>query len=158
DSYWAIRKRATPTERYRFAKALFNKEFKMVKWHLDGVYKAMADSDVGIIPVDMIHDPLPGHNVSSWQVRSENRLTMKMAVGLPVVASPVPSYGSVIEQGINGFIATDRLDWIARLDYLRDPSVRESMGSMARASVIERFSKEAQARKLVAVLDRLCKR
>jgi glycosyltransferase involved in cell wall biosynthesis len=153
DSYWDILKKKNAAQRYRFIKHLLNKEFKTVSWDINSVYRVMAESDVGIIPVDMKHDPLPDQAVSSWQVRSENRLTMKMAIGLPVIASPVPSYHAVIQQGINGYLATDRADWIALFDQLRDPKIRQSIGSNARASVIERFSKESQARKLLTVLE-----
>ena len=126
-----------------------------VGWDFDTVHQLMANSDIGIIPVDMEHEPLPGQTVSSWQVRSENRLTMKMAVGLPVIASPVPSYLPVVQQGKNGFIATTRDEWLAFFEELRDPRRREEIGRSARESVLRKYSKEEQARKLLAVLDRV---
>jgi glycosyltransferase involved in cell wall biosynthesis len=79
-----------------------------------------------------------------------------MAMGLPVIASPVPAYKPVIEQGKNGYLAATRDDWVKYLKELRDPELRELMGQRARDAVINRFSKEEQARKLVAVFDSLC--
>ena len=118
-------------------------------------YNLMVKADVGILPVDMRPDPDQPPGASFWQKKSENRLTMKMAVGLPVVASPVPSYKSIIEQGMNGYIADGRSDWMAYFDALRDPELRKRVGERARASVIHRFSREAQARLLISVLDRV---
>jgi glycosyltransferase involved in cell wall biosynthesis len=113
----------------------------------------MAAADLGIIPVDMRFDPLPGRSVSWWQVKSENRLTMKMAMGLPVIASPVPAYKDVISQGDNGYLAESREEWMKCLDLLRDPDRRAAIGRRARDSVIQRYSKAEQARKLLAALQ-----
>lgn len=155
DAYWKIRSKASYPEKYRFIRSLVNKGFRTVNWNIDTVYKAMASADVGIIPVDMRYDPLPQNDVSWWQVKSENRLTMKMALGLPVIASPVPSYANVINQGKNGYIATTRADWVRYLDSLRDPRLRQWIGQNARDSVIHRFSKDEQGRKLIRILDGL---
>nr|HNI24365.1 glycosyltransferase [Plasticicumulans sp.] len=124
-------------------------------WQPQRVYEDLAGAEVGIIPVDMRPDPLPGRQVSYWQVKSENRLTLKMAAGLAVVASPVPSYLDIIEQGVNGYIAHSRADWLAALDALRDPQHRHSVGAAARASVLQRYSIDEQARRLIAVFDGL---
>lgn len=124
-------------------------------WQPQRVYEDLAGAEIGIIPVDMRPDPLPGRQVSYWQVKSENRLTLKMAAGLAVVASPVPSYLDIIEQGVNGYIAHSRADWLAALDALRDPQHRQSVGAAARASVLQRYSIDEQARRLIAVFDGL---
>ncbi len=137
---------------------LFGPGFRTRAWHPERVYQDLMQADVGIIPVDMRFDPLPGRDVSYWEVKSENRLTLNMALGLPVVASPVPSYLPIIEQGVNGYIARSRAEWLDALDALRDPEHRRQVGQAARSSVIERFSMEAQARGLIAVLQNLTER
>lgn len=153
DAYWKMRAQASVRDKFRFMKSLVDKGFRTVEWSIDAVSRELAAADVGIIPVDMRHDALAGQDVSWWQVKSENRLTLKMAVGLPVIASPVPSYADVIEQGKNGFIATTRAEWIEYLDALRDPRLRQAIGQSARDSVLHRFSREEQARKLISVLE-----
>ena len=79
-----------------------------------------------------------------------------MSVGLPVVASPIPSYEAVIQHGINGFLARSERDWATCLTALRDPVRRREMGLAARAFVSEKYSMEAQAAKLLAVLSNVC--
>ena len=78
-----------------------------------------------------------------------------MAMGLPVIASPVPSYKDVIVQGENGFLAETAGDWLECLGVLRDPRKRKAIGRAARETVTHRYSQREQARKLVAVLDRV---
>jgi glycosyltransferase involved in cell wall biosynthesis len=124
-----------------------------VSWHPDGVYELLQAADVGIIPVDDSAPLHPGYPVPAWQLKSENRLTLKMCMGLPVIASPVPSYIPVIEQGVNAYIAATRTQWHEYLGALRDPGLRQQVGERARQAVVERYSMEEQARRLVAVLQ-----
>jgi glycosyltransferase involved in cell wall biosynthesis len=138
-------------ERLRYVAFLCNRRIRRVAWDPVGVYKAMCDSDIGIIPIEPTtteDDPRSGW----WKVKSENRLTMKMSVGLPVIATPIPAYLPVIEHGRNGFFAESRQDWLNCLDALRDPAIRRCIGDSARQSVLPRYSKEEQARRLIAVL------
>jgi glycosyltransferase involved in cell wall biosynthesis len=90
-----------------------------------------------------------------WKVKSENRLTLKMAMGLPVVATPIPAYEPVVEQGVNGFLARSMDEWMQHLGALRDPALRMSMGQQARQTALTRYSMDRQAEKLIAVLQGL---
>ena len=143
------------SEKRRFLRFLANRRIKRVQWHPETVYQRMAAADIGIIPVEVIDDPVPGAQISWWQVKSENRLTMKMSIGLPVIAGPVPSYLPVIDQGRNGYIAETAHEWLKCLEQLRDPTTRREIGELARDSVTRRFSKEAQAAKLITILGEL---
>lgn len=121
-------------------------------WTESRAYEALHRADIGIIPVDTSHRPEPGALPPDWMRKSENRLTLKMSLGLPVIASPVPSYLDVIVQGVNGFIADTPHDWRRCLGELRDPDLRVTMGREARATVVHRFSRERQAMALARVL------
>ncbi len=77
---------------------------------------------------------------------------MKMSMGLPVIATVIPSCEAVIDQGVNGFLARSKGDWAACLSALRDSGRRREMGLAARGSVANRYSAEAQAAKFVRVL------
>ncbi|MCA1379197.1 hypothetical protein, partial [Bradyrhizobium sp. IC4060] len=86
------RLRAQPASRcLHRLRFLMSQHIRRVPWHPGRVYEFMQNADVGIIPVEPSLDA-PDLPVPVWQVKSENRLTMKMSVGLPVVASPVPAY------------------------------------------------------------------
>ncbi|MDX1654280.1 MAG: glycosyltransferase [Candidatus Competibacteraceae bacterium] len=121
-------------------------------WSPMGVYKSLLRVDVGIIPIDTAQqgaDGLP----PPWRRKSENRLTLLMALGLPVVATPIPAYEALIRQGENGFLARSRRDWRRTLGELRDPERRRIVGQAARQSVIEPYSQQAQARQLIKLLS-----
>ncbi|WP_280154018.1 glycosyltransferase [Piscinibacter sp. XHJ-5] len=142
-------------ERLDYLGFLTDRRIRRVAWDPVGVYSHLREADVGIIPVD--HEPSASGvvDVPSWMVKSENRLTLKMSIGLPVVASPIPSYEAVIEQGVNGFLARSPAEWWDRLDALRDPALRQRIGERARRSVQARYSMNEQARRLLAVLHDL---
>lgn len=131
---------------------LFDRRIQRIAWDPVGVYDQLLRADIGIIPIDTHTPASPAADAPTWKVKSENRLTMKMAVGLPVVATPIPAYEAIVEPGVNAFFARTRGEWLARLEALRDPALRASMGERARASVLQPYSKETQAQGLIAVL------
>jgi hypothetical protein len=139
-------------ERLSYLDFLMDHGIRREAWDPAGVYQHMQAADIGIIPVDPIGGSQATRTVPSWMVKSENRLTMKMSIGLPVVASPVPAYQAVLEQGRNGFLAASTNDWFDCLEALRNPVLRRQMGERARESVRDRFSLVAQAQGLVRVL------
>jgi hypothetical protein len=141
------------SERLAYLRFLADWKIGCTAWDPVTVYRHMLDADIGIIPVDAVEAPDgPGDVTPSWKVKSENRLSMKMCVGLPVVATPIPSYLPLISHGKNGFFARARSEWTEHLGALRDPVVRERIGRAARASVLQRYSMEEQGRLLSNVL------
>lgn len=142
------------SERVAYLQFLANPRIRLVGWDPVSVYEHMKEADIGIIPVDTSPDFDPELNQPSfWQVKSENRLSMKMCVGLPVIATPIPSYEPLIDQGRNGFLANSFDEWLDYLNVLRDPDVRRDIGERARASVVSRFSMDEQARLLIEALE-----
>lgn len=149
---WAVSRARGLGEKAAIIRAYMHPRIEYRAWDRSGVYAALCRSDIGIIPVDTsatvgTHAPAP-----AWKVKSENRLTLMMAIGLPVIATPIPSYESVVQHGVNGFFARTPADWRECFRLLADPTLRTSMGAAARASVIDRFSIERQAELFVAVL------
>ena len=154
--YWRSMKHSTTLERLRYIKFLANRRIDLVPWDAVTVYRTMCAADIGIIPIQTTADEsgMP----QSWKLRSENRLTMKMSIGLPVVATPIPAYESVMKHGQTGFFAHSRHDWLRYLEELRDPQLRFQMGTLARESVLHRFSKEQQGASLVDAFENICGR
>lgn len=132
-------------ERPSHLSRLIDRRLERVAWDPVTVYDRMEQADIGIIPVDT-------DGPAYWRVKSENRLTLKMAVGLPVIATPIPSYEPIVKHGQNAFFARTRDEWMIHFEALRDPAVRQAMGQQARKSVLPRYSKEAQAQALISVL------
>jgi glycosyltransferase involved in cell wall biosynthesis len=152
---WTLARNPGAREHLAYLKFLANRRIRCVAWHPNGVYDAMREADIGIIPIERRPEHDSGMMPPSWKVKSENRLTLKMAMGLPVIATPIPAYESVIDQGKNGFLARSRRDWMEFLDALRDPVFRRTVGDQARNSILERYSMQEQARRLLQVLNGL---
>lgn len=155
EAKWQLAHAAEQGRGWTYLRFLANRRIRCVAWHPSGVYELMRQADIGIIPVETGHGAGAGQAVPSWQVKSENRLSMKMCVGLPVIATPIPSYEPLIRQGENGYLASSAEDWMRHLEALRDPDLRAAIGRAARASVQQRYSMQEQARLFLAVLRSL---
>lgn len=143
-------------KRLEYLRFLADYRIRCIPWDSEGVYAEMMRADVGIIPVETTASETNTLASPAWKVKSENRLTMKMSIGLPVVATPIPSYESVIEHGVNGLFARSERDWKTCLTSLRDPARRREMGLAARNSVVKKYSMHEQAAKLVTILEKVC--
>lgn len=151
DIRWKWGEKSWPHRR-EYLRFLVNRHIECIPWGADSVYSEMQRADIGLIP---INTP-PAENGSTlppdWMRKSENRLTLKMSMGLPVIATPIPSYEALIENGVNGFLASSKQDWITYLKLLRDPARRKEVGMAARDSVATRFSMQNQAEKFISLL------
>ena len=128
--------------------------FHRLPWRLDTVYTDMLAFDVGIVPVD-VTAVREGRRADLPYLKSNNRVTQLMALGLPVIATPLPAYEPIVENGVNGYLAVTVGDWTRALEELRDPGTRERLGRRARCRVVDEFSREEQARKLADVFANL---
>lgn len=154
EASWAARAPARHERVAALARFLVNPRIRCVPWSEGGVYDELLKADIGMIPVQ--REPaldLPKGVVPDWARKSENRLTLKMATGLPVVASRIPAYESVGIPGRDYFLVDDSKSWMHTLSALRDPALRAEMGLAARAAVLPRFSMEHQADLLVAAMQ-----
>jgi glycosyltransferase involved in cell wall biosynthesis len=77
-----------------------------------------------------------------------------MACGVPVVASAVGVNREIIEDGVNGFLATGADEWESKLGrLLTDRSLRARFAEAGRRTVEERYSLRLNAPKVAAVLE-----
>ena len=118
---------------------------ELVPWSEAGEGAAMARLDVGIMP-------LPD---SPWERgKCGFKLVQYMAAGVPVVASPVGANCDIVEEGRNGFLAHAPSDWHRAFDLLRDRALRRRLGARARDTVLERYSLDVAAPRIVFMLRR----
>jgi glycosyltransferase involved in cell wall biosynthesis len=75
-----------------------------------------------------------------------------MALGIPVVASPVGVNTEIVISGDNGFLASDPSEWETSLDrLLADAALRQQMGSRGRTMVETSYSAVAHAPRVAAI-------
>ena len=102
------------------------------------VSESMADFDIGLYPLSD-----NDYNIHKCGFKALEY----MAMGIPVVASPVGANQSIVIDGENGYLADSPESWKTRLLQLaEDDGLRERMGRAGRQKVRKHFSVEAAAR------------
>ena len=91
-----------------------NREFSNYTWDINTWYHYMASCDICICP----------HLHWLFPAKSNVKVTTAMALGLPVIASPIQSYEEVIDSGVNGFICDSFDAWTSSLNLLKSKELR----------------------------------
>lgn len=113
-------------------------------WSAAREVEDLWEMDVGIMP----------QPDDAWaQGKCAMKAIQYMGVGLPAVASPVGAATEVIEPEVNGLLASSEEEWVDGLErLLGDAVLRARLGAEGRRTVEERYSAEAQAPRVAALL------
>lgn len=113
-------------------------------WSEQTEVQDIEDFDVGIMP-------LPDN---PWERgKCGYKLIQYMGCHKPVVASPVGANRTIVEHGVNGFLASTAEQWkLALFSLMQDPGLRARMGQAGRKKVESEFSVQANHSKLSAAL------
>jgi glycosyltransferase involved in cell wall biosynthesis len=119
-------------------------------WKFEEVVDDLQSFDIGIMP-------LPD---DKWtKGKCGFKLLQYMAVGLPVVCSPVGVNKKIVIDGESGFWAHNANEWIDRLGLLiESPALRMRMGETGRAIVLNGYSLKDHAEYLIGVLSKMVTR
>jgi glycosyltransferase involved in cell wall biosynthesis len=100
--------------------------------------------DIGIMPLDD----------TPWsRGKCGYKLIQYMACGLPVVASPVGVNRTIVQHGVNGFLASTPAEWNGALTTLLcNPELRARMGDAGRRRVRAEFALDVYATALADAL------
>lgn len=101
---------------------LSNHPSATIQWSPDFL-DTLKQADVVAIPAST--------NDEESGVKSANRLLQSMALSVPVVCSPLPSYTDVITSGIDGFICGSKEEWVNAFQQLENDIVRKEMRKKA---------------------------
>jgi glycosyltransferase involved in cell wall biosynthesis len=113
-------------------------------WSEAGEIASVQAMDIGIMP-------LPD---APWaRGKCGYKLIQYMACGLPVVASPVGVNADIVAHGTSGYLASDPGQWRQSLNALiDDPELRQRMGEAGRERVVEDYSLQSHAPRLVEIM------
>ena len=113
-------------------------------WDASTELQALEPIDIGLMP-------LPDEEWAKGKCGL--KALQYMALGIPAVCSPVGVNAEIIQDGVNGYLASTEAEWIDRLSRLiEDEQLRRSFGRAARETVETRYSVQANASRYVAVL------
>jgi glycosyltransferase involved in cell wall biosynthesis len=113
-------------------------------WMLDREVELFNTCDIGVYP-------LPDDDWSKGKCGF--KAIQFMACGVPVLSAAVGVNREIIQDGVNGYLASNQDEWIAKLErLLGDVEVRHRFAEAGRRTIAERYSLDVNAPKLAAVL------
>jgi len=113
-------------------------------WTIETEVGHLQAFDIGLMPLP--DDPFT-------RGKGGYKLLQYMAVGLPVVASPVEINREIVAHGETGFLAETDAEWIAFLGKLiGDKALRTRMGTAGRARVVAHYALEKSGEQLLGLL------
>ena len=115
------------------------------KWSLEKEVEQLHSFDIGVMPL-----------TSDEKSRGKCglKLLQYMAAGIPAVASPVGVNKKIISDGINGYLAVGKDEWIKKLEKLiLNPDLREKFAKNGRLTVEKDFSLRENSKRLIKVLE-----
>ena len=122
-------------------------DVKLVKWSKNYEISELLEFDIGIMP-------LPDDEWSKGKCGFKG--LQCMAMGIPVVMSPVGVNKEIINHGENGFLANNDQDWYDCLKLLIQSSeLRLNFAKLGRETVEKDFSVMVWEKKLLNVFDNL---
>ena len=114
------------------------------RWCPEREVAALQDFSVGIMPLE---NDLWARGKCSF------KMLTYMAVGLPVVVSPVGMNGEILAHGSCGFEAKTNDDWVDAIStLLKEPALADQMGRTGRQIVGARYARNVVAPQLVQLL------
>jgi glycosyltransferase involved in cell wall biosynthesis len=120
------------------------------RWSLEREVELFNTCDVGVYPLAD----------DEWaKGKCGFKAIQFMACGVPVVAAAVGVNTQIIEDGVNGFLASSEDEWEAKVSRLLvDPDLRARIGVAGRKTIEERYSLAVQAPRLVSMVRELVDR
>jgi glycosyltransferase involved in cell wall biosynthesis len=115
-----------------------------VPWSLDREVELFNQCDIGVYP-------LPDDD---WaRGKCGFKAIQFMSCGVPVVASAVGVNREIVQDGVNGFLATTPDEWRRKLTLLMtDAALRHRLGGAGRKTIQERYSLQVNGPRVAAVI------
>jgi len=105
----------------------------------------LSKIDIGLLPLIQ--------NTKFNLGKSPTKLFEYMSMAKSTVSSNMGEAGEIIRDSINGFLADNKEEFMAKMDRLiTDPGLRESMGIRARADIEENYSLSVLGRQLYEII------
>lgn len=115
------------------------------RWGLESELRELHGFDIGIMP-------MPD---TEWtRGKCGFKALFYMGVGLPSVSSPVGITTDIVQDGVNGYLASTTEEWVERLSLLvENTDLRRQIGQAGRQTVEEKYSLRSQSPRLLKVLE-----
>lgn len=106
--------------------------------------------DVGRFDIGLM--PLPDDEWSRGKCGF--KALLYMALGVPAIVSPVGVNAEIVEDGVNGLVASTEDEWVDAITRLaKDPALCDRLAAEGRRTVVERYSGQRWAPRFLEVLE-----
>ena len=120
-------------------------EIQGIKWHAATEVDDLQAIDIGIMP-------LPDNEWTKGKCGA--KALQYMGLAIPTIISPVGMNSEIIQDGVNGYLATTHEDWLEKLTRLiESPQLRIKLGSAGRETVVQRYSFKANKEKYLRLFE-----
>jgi len=132
------------------------------QWDINRVWDQLVQCDIAVLPCDIAGLPcdltgLPSDKADWYWTKPNTRMTMLKALGLPIIASPIPSYVATLTHGHGCYFARDVGEWADCLASLSDSERRREMGLAERDEILGRYGYEGIGRRWLELVERLAR-
>ncbi len=118
-----------------------------INWSSETEVRELMDFDIGVMP---LFDDLWSRGKCGFKI------LQYLGVGVPAVCTPVGVNREVVSDGVTGFWAETRDEWVAKLSTLiEDAPLRERMGRAGRETIQAGYTVQVCAPKLIEWLSAL---
>jgi len=119
-------------------------------WSWDEEEEDLKSFDIGVMPL-------------SNDLWSKGKCGLKIlqyfSVGIPAICTPVGMNRDIVEEGVNGFWAMTAEEWEEKLSILiENHTLRKQMGREGREKVLEGYSIQAIAPRLLSILKQVAEK
>lgn len=117
------------------------------RWSQEKEVADLMDIDIGIMP-------LPDNDWAKGKCGFKG--LQYMALGIPSVMSPVGVNCEIIDDGVNGYLANSKSEWVEKLSMLiESEALRHKLGEQGRLTVEKDFSVNAWRDKYISYFEEL---
>jgi glycosyltransferase involved in cell wall biosynthesis len=121
------------------------KNMQYIKWSEENEVSALAECQIGLMPLS---------NDEWSEGKCGFKLIQYLALGIPAVSSPVGVNTTIIEEGVNGFFASNDAEWYAAIEKLiLDKELRKCMGKAGRKKVLDHYSLLSNERNFTSLFN-----
>jgi len=120
---------------------------ELIPWSLDTEVAWLSTFNIGIMPL----------TDDAWtRGKAGYKLLQYMSMGIPAVASSVGFNKEIVKDGVNGFLATTKEEWVKKLSLLiENEELRKKMGKEARATIEKNYALDKAEEKLFNIFENI---
>ncbi len=124
---------------------LLGVDTEALQWRSETELEDLSAIDIGLMP-------LPNEDWTKGKCGL--KALQYMALGIPTICSPVGVNSTIINDGVNGFLADGKDEWVDKITRLmRSAELRQTLGAAGRKTVESQYSAKAIAPQVFEVFS-----